>query len=439
MVKKQVNGILAKTEPLSAKHSVAADFVDPLKKFCGAATPKNHVSGTHRVCEPAETWNRIAPHLSEFGITRVGDITGLDRIGIPIWIAVRPNSRSLSVSQGKGIDHAAARVSAAMESIEIAHAERSTRQLRFESYEQLQDVAHVVDVNTLPAARNSLFTPERKILWIEAFDLFSGSSVWVPYEMVHADATVPWMPGSGSFIASTNGLASGNNIAEAVLHGLCEVIERDALAIWDASGEELQEATRIDLSTASDPFVQTLLNKYERARIEVMAWNLTSDIEIPVVQCVIFDALEDTVFKPIPAAFGAGCHPSREVAIARAMTEAAQSRLTVIAGSRDDFGRARYRTTQAPEAFAYNRELVTHQRPVLSVDKLPTWSADTVEEDIGKLLALLHPVVPQVLTVSLDLAGMPISVARVIVPVLEGPTESPAYVPGERVRALPAR
>jgi ribosomal protein S12 methylthiotransferase accessory factor YcaO len=38
------------------------------------------------------------------GITRLGNITGLDRIGIPVAIAVRPNSRSVSVSQGKGLE-----------------------------------------------------------------------------------------------------------------------------------------------------------------------------------------------------------------------------------------------------------------------------------------------------------------------------------------------
>lgn len=413
---------------------------DPVVSFCGPATTKHHRSGTHRACEPAETWNRIAPRLKDFGITRVGDITGLDRIGLPIWIAVRPNSRSLSVSQGKGLDHNAARVSAAMEAIEIAHAEQSTRRLVFESYEKLKDVASVVDVRSLPEARNSLFTPERTLLWIEAFDLLSGATVWVPYEMVHADATVPWMPGSGAFIASTNGLASGNNLAEAVLHGLCEVIERDAQALWEFSGGETQDATRIDLSTSSDPIILDVLDKYSRAKIEVMTWNLTGDIKIPVVQCVIFDALGDTLFKPIPAAFGAGCHPSSEVALSRAMTEAAQSRLTVIAGSRDDFGRARYRTTQAPEAFAYNRQLVTNQRAVLPVDKLPTWTSDTVDDDLRRVLDLLQTVgVTQVLAVDLSLEDMPISVARVIVPGLEGPTESPAYLPGRRVRALSER
>jgi ribosomal protein S12 methylthiotransferase accessory factor len=36
------------------------------------------------------------------GVTRIANVTGLDRIGIPVAIAVRPNSRSVSVAQGKG-------------------------------------------------------------------------------------------------------------------------------------------------------------------------------------------------------------------------------------------------------------------------------------------------------------------------------------------------
>jgi ribosomal protein S12 methylthiotransferase accessory factor len=67
-----------------------------------------------RVRPPEQTWNAIKPRLREFGITRVGEVTGLDRIGLPVWIAIRPNARTLSVSQGKGLDDTAARVSAAM-------------------------------------------------------------------------------------------------------------------------------------------------------------------------------------------------------------------------------------------------------------------------------------------------------------------------------------
>src|SRR5690242_2091930 len=98
----------------------------------GAAPPapgrppaeKRFVDGTHRVCTPEETWRRIQPALAAAGVTRVADVTGLDHLGIPVFQAIRPASRNLSVSQGKGLSAAAARVSAAMEALELWHAER---------------------------------------------------------------------------------------------------------------------------------------------------------------------------------------------------------------------------------------------------------------------------------------------------------------------------
>ena len=53
--------------------------------------------------DPLETVRRILERKREFGITRVGSITELDRIGIPVVQAVRPLSRSVSVNQGKGL------------------------------------------------------------------------------------------------------------------------------------------------------------------------------------------------------------------------------------------------------------------------------------------------------------------------------------------------
>jgi ribosomal protein S12 methylthiotransferase accessory factor len=56
-------------------------------------------------------------------ITRPGNITGLDRIGIPVAVVVRPNSRSVSVSQGKGLELPQSMASALMEACEGFHAE----------------------------------------------------------------------------------------------------------------------------------------------------------------------------------------------------------------------------------------------------------------------------------------------------------------------------
>src|SRR5258707_13775109 len=84
---------------------------------------KRFWQGTHRMADPDETLARVRPHMARMGITRLGNITGLDRIGIPVAIAVRPNSRSVSVSQGKGLDLPQAMASALMEAAEGFHAE----------------------------------------------------------------------------------------------------------------------------------------------------------------------------------------------------------------------------------------------------------------------------------------------------------------------------
>src|SRR5690242_4584285 len=67
---------------------------------------------------------RLLPRLRDLGITRLGDITGLDRIGIPVMQAVRPLSLSNSVAQGKGATAEAAALSAILEAAECCFAER---------------------------------------------------------------------------------------------------------------------------------------------------------------------------------------------------------------------------------------------------------------------------------------------------------------------------
>src|SRR5690349_14780816 len=69
------------------------------------ANLKRYRRGTHRAVAPAETFARFARHARALGITRIADVTGLDYLGLPVFMAVRPNARSLSVCQGKGLDH----------------------------------------------------------------------------------------------------------------------------------------------------------------------------------------------------------------------------------------------------------------------------------------------------------------------------------------------
>lgn len=391
---------------------------------------------TVRTRTPAETWGLITPLLPNLGITRVGDITGLDRIGIPVWIAVRPNSRTLSVSQGKGLDACAARVSATMECIETALAERPSLTLEYATADALASRERVVEIDALPEPKVSLRGAQRPFFWTQATDWASGAAIWLPYELVHADATAPWLPGSGSFLPSTNGLASGNTLPEAVHHGLCELIERDAIALWDHLPAPLQARTRLDLRSIDDPVVVGLLDRFAAARITPVVWDVTSDVGVATFRTIIFDDAADPVSHPFPAAFGAGCHPDRTIAIGRALTEAAQSRLTVISGSRDDFGRKRYAETQSAAALSDNRRLAAAGDGPRSFGSVPHRPRDTLAGSIDHIAGRLTGLgMRQVLVVDLSDPSLPVNVARVIVPGLEGPTEAARYAPGARVKA----
>lgn len=84
----------------------------------------NH--GTRRSCPPFSTINKVTTLSKVMGVTRIANVTGLDFVGVPVVMVVRPKSKSLSVSQGKGLSLDAAKASGLMESIELYHAENIT-------------------------------------------------------------------------------------------------------------------------------------------------------------------------------------------------------------------------------------------------------------------------------------------------------------------------
>ncbi|HWH01477.1 MAG TPA: YcaO-like family protein [Pilimelia sp.] len=320
----------------------------------GAALRK--APGGQRTVGPQETLRRVAPLHARLGITRVADITGLDTVGIPVATAVRPNARSLAVSQGKGPDRAAARASAVMEALETWHAEHVDRPVRLARFADWPDGA-AVDPARLPAAPGSPYRPDLPLPWIAGTDLRGGAPVWVPFDVVHTDWTLPPGWADGCFPADSNGLASGNHPVEATTHGLCELVERDAAALWAQRDPAAAAACRIDPGTVPDPVVQELLARFHEAGVAVGLWDLTCDTRVPVVLCHAVERVPSP-FRPLPAAGGLGCHPDPRTAVVRALTEAAQSRLISIAGARDDLVHGEYRRALDADASAAVRQAV---------------------------------------------------------------------------------
>ncbi|AUX32174.1 MULTISPECIES: YcaO-like family protein [Sorangium] len=396
---------------------------------------KQFRSGTHRAVPPADTVRRLSPIFPVLGITRVANVTGLDIIGIPVVMVCRPNARSLSVSQGKGLDLAAAKASGIMEAAELYHAERITSPLKLASYNELRFSHPLADVDGLPRLRGSTFHPGSSLLWIEALDWLRSEPLWVPFELVHTNYTLPLPTGSGAFLTSSNGLASGNHVLEAVSHGICEVVERDAGTLWSLLGDEARRATRVDLGTVDDPGCRALLDRCERAAIAVAVWEVTSDVGIPAFRCMIAERAAGGMSSIYPAA-GMGCHPARHVALMRALTEAVQSRMTMITGSRDDMSRAEYVRRLDPELHRRVLREIGDERSGRSFYDAPTWEGEAFEDDVRWELDRLRAAgIEQVAVVDLTKPELAIPVVRVVIPGLEGIGGIPGYVAGPRARA----
>jgi ribosomal protein S12 methylthiotransferase accessory factor len=400
-------------------------------EWLSTSTTKNYRLGCARTRPPEETLLALEPFWARMGLTRLANITGLDTIGIPTALAVRPNAKSLSVSQGKGVTLAAAKVSALMESLELFHAEATLLELRLATAREMRNNEHIIDLNALPRSFRDP-SPGMRCLWAPGTDLTTGAPIWVPFGLVTMDLTLPLLEGSEVYPPSSNGLASGNERNEALVHALCELIERDAYTRFFQRHADAKRALRVDLRSVQDMTCRALLEAYARADVLVEVWDMTSDVGVPAFLCAVLEA-EANPFRHVGLAHGSGAHLDPAVALARALSEAAQSRLTRISGSRDDMLPENIQDLQRPSRRAEHLRYFDAEHGILAHRSNTGFSTTTFEDDVRYLIERLAACgLSQVVGVDLSRPGWPVSVVRTIVPGLEGMIGSPAYRPGRR-------
>lgn len=396
------------------------------------AARKGHTHGTHRTRPPSETLDLFARLGRQMGITRLADITGLDSIGLPVYTAIRPNSRSLATSQGKGVDAASAKASALMEAIESWHAEHIDAGLRWDSYLGLRKRACVIDVDRLARLRGRGVTVDSPRPWIEGYDLVQHEPIWLPFDVVSLYFVSDGGRNSVPFLQSSTGLASGNHLLEAMSHGICEAIERDAEAEWLASDEDVQ----IDLDTIDDPCCRLVLDLLWRAEVYAAVWDMTSDIGVPAYASVIMDRPDPSAWRVHGAYSGFGCHLSPAIAVLRSLTEAVQSRATFIAGSRDDMFRTDYTSLQQDEGRRARWDDLRRRRPRSPFvgGSGSRQATETFEGDVAALLAtLVDAGIDRVIAVNLTKAELSIPVVKIVIPGLQEASEDGR--PGEPARS----
>lgn len=373
--------------------------------------------------DTAELRASLTPRLWDYGITRVANLTGLDNVGIPAHMAVKPQGRSLSSGSGKGSTVDASWVSAVMECAEQHVWEHLALDTVHASQSTLRRMGlRVTDGSLLPMLKGSLWSPDMAIDWTQGWDIVAGEPILVPDSLVtlamkESRALRPFQSGS-------NGLASGAHVLEAVLSGLQEVIERDGMSLQTmVTPQPTQNADEFLRRIAPD-----LMERIERSNTRLEVIDARTELGIPTMVAYLLD--DNT---RVGAFKGAGAGTSNRTALIRAVTEAAQGRTLITAGARDDvFETVRSAATSVHATFS---PAGTGQVPVKAFDDDFSAATGSIEGDIGWYVERLRAHgFEQVIVIRHTRPEEPVQVVRVIVPGLEGYPFATAS-PGPRASA----
>jgi thioglycine synthase len=377
--------------------------------------PVKYFGGTHRCRDPEETINMVEGKLKTAGVTRIAEITHLDRIGIPVYSAIRPGAAegAVSIYAGKGATKSQAKASAMMEAFERYSAEKQEIDKENIINGSFTEMNGCIDPDSLILPSDSTFTDKTDIEWVKAVNARNDDECLIPANAVYH----PYQPDMGQFLfkSNTNGLASGNVLEEAVFHGITEIVERDAWSIFEALKQPKLE---VNCEDTDNPLIIDINSKFKKAGVEVKLVDLTADVEITTMAAVS----DDTVLKdPALLTLGVGTHLDPEVAAIRALTEVAQSRATQIHGTREDTTRAVFmRKAGYQRMKRINKHWFGESHEEIGISDLKNKAQKSFKDDIETSMRLLKQCgFDKVLYTDLTRPEIEIPVVRVIIPGME--------------------
>jgi ribosomal protein S12 methylthiotransferase accessory factor len=287
--------------------------------------------GGYRVQPPIDTYERLKHHVSPVlgAVTSLTRFHGLDN-GVTYSYSAGHNfamaGDSLALlrrnlrgqSGGKGRTDIQAKVSALCEAIErYSGVWRGDEPVIRASYQQLgADLAvHPTELLMFSAAQEPGRAEWNAIEWSAAWSLTYDRERRIP--AAYAWFGHPDLDRHFYCYSDSNGNAAGNTLEEAILQGFCELVERDAVAIWWYNRLSCPE---FDLDSLDDPYVGTMRRFYADMDRTLHVLDITSDLSIPT-----FVAVSRRIGHPVEDILvGFGAHPDAAIAVARAMSEVNQ-------------------------------------------------------------------------------------------------------------------
>lgn len=345
---------------------------------------KSYTYDQDKVCSPEETIAKLKQRLAEVKLDILNDVRRVDsgRLDIPVYFSVCGREAFEVIRNkkqlGKGCTPAQSQASACMELIErfsfysfrqnpnnffrATYAEMQAEGLPLLPLRYLLQSVH--DETTSEETLAELIA-DIPIRWAWATNLNRQELVVVPYSWFYA-------------INEFNGPSAGNSYEEAILQGLCEIVERHVCAVIT---RERIKAPAIDPASLTDPVAVELLNKFTRHGIQVYLNDFSLDTGIPTVAAL---AIDPTTFpETSEIVYTAGTTPEPNKALIRALTEVAQL-------SGDFHTKANYLASGLPKPLALAEvDYITNPGRTVALDALPNLADNNMKVEIDRCLAAL--------------------------------------------------
>lgn len=345
---------------------------------------KNYTYDQDKVCTPEETIAKLKQKLAEVKLDILNDVQRVDsgRLDIPVYFSVcgREAFEVIRTKKqlGKGCTPAQSQASACMELIErfsffsfkqnpanfirATYAELKAEGLPLLSLKYLLQSVH--DENTSEETLAALLA-DIPIRWAWATNLNRGEMVLVPFSWFYA-------------INEFNGPSAGNSYEEAILQGLCEVVERHVCAVVT---RERIKAPLIDPDSITDPVAVELLQKFTRHGIQVYLNDFSLDTGIPTVAAMAIDP--STFPETSEIVYTAGTTPEPNKALIRALTEVAQL-------SGDFHTKSNYLASGLPKPLSLDEvDYIVHPGRTVQLSDLPDLGDNNMKVEIDRCLAAL--------------------------------------------------
>ena len=363
-------------------------------------TPKNYYLEQDKIRPPAETVAWVKERFALLGDDVLKKTLRIDtgRLDIPVYISLcGPAALNLTKNakqMGKGASAVQAEASALMEL-----AERFSFFHFFNHTEFTLARAAEIAEPKMPSrlAAEALYHPNETISQaVDAFEMLPQTWAWARNLTLDREEMIPlgWFYAINEY----NGPAAGNCLEEAILQGMCEVVERHVSALVT---ENRLKTPAIDQSTISDPLAGELLQKFKDAGIKVWLKDFSCGMGIPSVGALCYDP--STFPHKSEIVYTAGTATSPVKALIRALTEVAQ-----LAGDFDK--KTSYEVSALPKFTGLEEaQYVMEADRTVSLASLPDISSGDLAEEV------------KACTASLADSGFPVYSLKMNHPVLDVP------------------